>query len=387
MTPILRFFLASLSVFALTGKSSGQNLDQLSFGSDDTFEVATWNLEAFPKDGTTTLDSVQKVITALDIDVIGLQEINDTLALRHMVEELPGYGFFVADGFYAGLAYIYKTDAVSIQSIYKIYDSFPFWDIFLRAPVLMELSFQDESLVVINNHLKCCGDGILNVNNEMDEENRRYQAALLLKQYIDSNLPNAKVIVIGDLNDMLTDLPANNVFQEILDDENNYLFADYAIADGPSSNWSYPLWPSHLDHILITNELFGDFANPNSDIQAIKVDNYMSGGLWEYDEIISDHRPVALKIDFDPLTSLANNGSTINTTLFPNPTHGQLVIEFGKQYPTMALKLVALDGRVVQSWSVRDSDRIKLSLNVSAGVYSLVMETNDQIATHRVVKH
>ena len=35
------------------------------------------------------------------------------------------------------------------------------------------------------------------------------------------------------------------------------------IALGPSSNWSYPTWPSHLDHILISDEVFDEFENPN----------------------------------------------------------------------------------------------------------------------------
>ena len=36
-------------------------------------------------------------------------------------------------------------------------------------------------------------------------------------------------------------------------------FVDLEIAYGSSTNWSYPTWPSHLDHICITNELFQDF--------------------------------------------------------------------------------------------------------------------------------
>ncbi|SVD40514.1 uncharacterized protein METZ01_LOCUS393368, partial [marine metagenome] len=62
-----------------------------------------------------------------------------------------------------------------------------------------------------------------------------------------------------------------------------------------------PTWPSHLDHILITNELFDELDN--SDIQTIKIDEYLDGGWNEYDQNISDHRPVALKLDF---------GSSIN---------------------------------------------------------------------------
>ena len=69
--------------------------------------------------------------------------------------------------------------------------------------------------IVINNHFKCCGDGILNLNNNNDEENRRLQAVTYLKQYIDNNFIGKRVILLGDLNDELTDNNANNVFQKL----------------------------------------------------------------------------------------------------------------------------------------------------------------------------
>jgi hypothetical protein len=70
------------------------------------------------------------------------------------------------------------------------------------------------------------------------------------------------------------------------------------IADGSSADWSYPWWPSHIDHILITNELFDELDNSSSVIQTIKIDEFMDGGFDDYYDNISDHRPVALKLDF-----------------------------------------------------------------------------------------
>jgi hypothetical protein len=167
--------------------------------------------------------------------------------------------------------------------------------------MVMDLNFMGENIFIINNHFKCCGDGIMNLDDLGDEETRRYTASNLLKEYIDNNLPNENVIVLGDLNDILTDALENNVFQMIINDSENYLFSDMEIAESSSTDWSYPTWPSHLDHILITNELFDELDN--SDIQTIKIDEYLDGGWSEYDQNISDHRPVALKLDF---------GSSIN---------------------------------------------------------------------------
>jgi len=78
------------------------------------------------------------------------------------------------------------------------------------------------------------------------------------------------------------------------------LFSDIQIAQGNSIDWSYPTWPSHLDHILITNELFGNFQNSNSLVSVIRIDDYMSS--WNnYETNVSDHRPIGLKLDFNTI--------------------------------------------------------------------------------------
>ncbi len=159
------------------------------------------------------------------------------------------------------------------------------------------MSFMGENYFIINNHFKCCGDGTLDMNDESDEEKRRYNAVNFLKEYIDTYLSDENVIVLGDLNDDIAESSQNNVFQNVLNDTENYLFADFSIASGNSSDWSYPSWPSHLDHILITNELFDELDN--SVTLTIKVDEYLEGGWNEYDYNVSDHRPVAISFSLN----------------------------------------------------------------------------------------
>ena len=136
----------------------------------------------------------------------------------------------------------------------------------------------------------------------------------LLKQYIDDNLPGKNVVVLGDLNDDIAEESTNNVFQNILEDSDNYFFSDIEIANGPSSNWSFPSWPSHLDHILITNEIFNGLTSIQT--QTIKIDDYIDGGWNEYDYNISDHRPVAIKIfNFTTFYDLNDDGLVDNSDL------------------------------------------------------------------------
>ena len=120
---------------------------------------------------------------------------------------------------------------------------------------------------------------------------------------IDNNFSASNVILLGDLNDNLTDDAENNIFQDLIDDSANYLFLDMNIAQGNSLDWSYPTWPSHLDHILISDELFEDLQNPNSLISVIKIDEYM-GGWSNYDNNVSDHRPIGIKLDFNIISSI-----------------------------------------------------------------------------------
>ncbi|MBT3590529.1 MAG: T9SS type A sorting domain-containing protein [Candidatus Marinimicrobia bacterium] len=306
---------------------NAQNLSDLSFGTNSSLEVSTWNIEWFPKSGQSTVDSVSIIIQSLDIDIYALQEISDTNMFKQMIENIEGYDYYFKSGWFAGLAYVYKSGTVEIDTVYEIYTEEPYWRPFPRSPMVMEMNYQNQKYFIINNHFKCCGDGNMNLSDSWDEETRRYDASNLLKDYIDVNLSEENVIVLGDLNDILTDPSAHNVFQTILDDDLNFLFADIDIANGPSSGWSYPNWPSHIDHIFITNELYGIFDNSSSLIQTIQIDENMAGGFNEYDNKISDHLPVAIKLD----NNLTINDELLEPNIFqltnyPNPFNSTTTI-------------------------------------------------------------
>ncbi len=284
MKNILLFIFISISFL--------QDFDELYFGTDDALDIMTWNIEWFPKNGEITVDYVTQIIDALDIDVLAIQEVDDISSFNQVINELENYEGYLESSWFAGLAYIYNTHTVEINDIYEIYTTSPYWSPFPRSPMVMDMNFMNKNYIIINNHFKCCGDDNLNLNDEDDEETRRYIASNLLKDYVDNYFSDSNVIILGDLNDQLTDSPNDNVFQMILDDFENYLFTDMEIAQGSISDWSYPTWPSHLDHILITNELFDMFDY----VETIRIDYFMDGGFNEYDQYISDHRPVALKI-------------------------------------------------------------------------------------------
>jgi endonuclease/exonuclease/phosphatase family metal-dependent hydrolase len=338
--------------FVLTaGLLQGQSLADLSYGSDETFEVITWNIEWFPKNGQITVDSVKVIIQALDADIYALQEIDDTTAFRQMIDNIPGYETYFESFWFAGLAYVYKSSTVAILDAYEIYYTEPYWSPFPRSPLVLEVSFSGQEFIIIDNHFKCCGNGVLEINDSGDEETRRLEASNLIKQYIDENLPTANVLVVGDLNDILTDDVNNNVFQSFLNDDEKYAFADMDIAEGSSSNWSFPGWPSHLDHILITNELFDDLANDASEVQTIKIEENMSGGFSAYDTNISDHRPVGLKLELSDIIISSEEivKAPDHFSVYPNPARNLIHVCTSLLSGDGLLRIIDLNGNIVQA--------------------------------------
>jgi len=289
-TSTVTYRIAAYSGSSFSSAGTGSlTLASLFFGTAETFDVMTWNVLSFPRYDTITVGAVSQAIKALDIDVVGLQEIASETGFQQLLDSLGNWEGYRANSaaYDIDLAFVYNPASVTVHQIYEIFrheNAFP------RPPLVIELTWNSVPLVVIDNHYKAY--------DEDDDRKRRLAASDSLESYISNYFSDANVIVMGDFNDLLTDAQSVNVFWPFLSKSDSYEFADYGIATGSSTFFSYPKYSSHLDHILITNELFTTFANPASAISTILVDNYLSGGWNEYDVKISDHRPVALKLAF-----------------------------------------------------------------------------------------
>jgi len=241
-----------------------------------TLDVVTWNVEQYPLD-VVTPGAIKVSLDTLKADIIAFQEVkNPDNLIEAVIDSLPDWEFVYADVRYdLELGFAYKLDEItSISSLKLLYpdnsNAFP------REPVLITIEHSSGFKVnLINIHLKCCNDGV----------ERRALASQLLKDYIDTNFPNEATILLGDFNDEISD--ANNPFSNFISDEANYKFADMEIANGDPIFWSYPSFGSqgsHIDHILISDELF-DLVN---ETQTLKLDECIPN--YEYG--VSDHLPV-----------------------------------------------------------------------------------------------
>ena len=267
-------------------------------GSDDSFEAVTWNLHNFPNDGgSREIELVAQAIEAMGADVVALQEIANVPRFADLLELLPAWSGYVArSDQFQNLAYVWLDSTVTVNRVREILTSE--WRPLPRSPLVLELTWRERSLVLVNNHLKCCGDGILDRDDADDEENRRWVACQLLEAWIAAEHPDDAVILLGDLNDLLDDPARHNVFTPFLDRPESYLFADLAVALGPAPGWSWGPGQSHLDHLLVSDELFAALGADGASCATLRLDQALDG---EFRTHVSDHAPVAVVLPGDEL--------------------------------------------------------------------------------------
>ena len=283
-----RMIIGALLLLIFNSCAENKNIitsgNSTQFGTESTLDIITWNIEQFPKNNL-TVSYLAELIDSMNVDIIAMQEIwsdGASGSFENLKTKLDGW-----DGYRksSGLAYLYKTE-LTINSLTEINEL----NEIIRKPYLLSLTWGGQNIYIINNHFKAFSGA--------ENEAERKIASEKIENYINEYLEDLNVIVLGDLNDELNDEESVNVFQNFIIDSTNYKFVDMDIAYSSSSNWSYPSWPSHLDHILITNELFDEFENGFFSVQTIRLEEYFDNDWTEYENYISDHRPVGLRLKF-----------------------------------------------------------------------------------------
>jgi len=266
------------------------NFDVPSFNRDDFLDVATWNMEWFPKSKDSTITAVAEIMQKVNADIYAVQEIGSLKQFAAMMDLLPAYDFQVTrQSSFFDQAIIYKKSVLQYlgrsepfsESDYNFAGRPP-----LRVDFLWTHGGAKEAISVLDLHLKCCGNGLERRKKSVDE----------LHEYLSLGLEwgEDNIIVMGDWNDQLDDVGTMQSFGAFLDDPENFHFATAEIA-GDVKQASYPSWPSFLDHILIGKGLFDEFENGGT-IQTLPVEKWL--GSWDnYELIISDHRPVLMQLN------------------------------------------------------------------------------------------
>lgn len=246
-----------------------------------TIDIMTWNVRSFPMDSLTTIDQLARIIKQQNPDVIAFQEISTIDVWEEFLSTMAGWEGIINESGDYNLGFLYKISEVSLISGPEVLFEQDYGT-FQRSPLAIKLRhWTGLEWTLINVHLKCC-------SGEENELKRR-RASEKLKMYLDENHHDDPIMVLGDFNGLIVGIADNdNVFIDFVNDTAYYKFADMKIASGPVADWSYPTWPSHLDHILITDELYEHIIETRTLLY-----DQCDG---RYFNTISDHRAVMVRM-------------------------------------------------------------------------------------------
>jgi endonuclease/exonuclease/phosphatase family metal-dependent hydrolase len=257
-------------------------------GTDTSLDIATWNIENFPK-ATTTPEFLADLISSMDIDLIGVQEIANESAFTELVDRLPEHDGVLSshtysDGSYQKVGFIYKIGTIELSDTTLLFSGSGYN--FPRPPMQTTVSVFSEgalvrTLTAIVIHLKAGVDP--------ESAQRRTDAVIALEGYLQSQVDgpgNDDIILIGDFNDILTSSIGLAVFSPFTDATSEYTVHTRDLAEG---GWeTYLPSRSILDHIISTSSVSPAFNAP--------IIPQLDDEFWNYENTVSDHLPVVINL-------------------------------------------------------------------------------------------
>lgn len=261
-------------------------------GSGGTLDIGTWNLAHFgnpDESGPLQTELAADIIASLELDLIGVQEIEDVDEWNELLARLPNHeGVLSAStgneaGFDQRTGFIYRCGPLTPGRAVQLFNgnfNFP------RAPLQVDFHFDDGSasfdFIAIVVHFKAFSD--------FESSERRKEAFVLLQTYVDSLVNaesgNENVIILGDFNERLDDVTGGRNWAPFLDGTRYVVRTQPLVDRGEASFISGG--GAILDH-LITTRGFDDEAGAAT-ISIPRVDTEVPN----YRDDVSDHRPVAL---------------------------------------------------------------------------------------------
>lgn len=268
-------------------------------GSDATFDVVTWNIRQFgagSRDPGPQIRRVRDVVSGVDADLWGVQEISDSSDFATVMTELAprGYARLLANDpsvegggeHYPGnsikVGIVYKTAAVSVSSARIILEELDY-EFAGRPPmeILVEVTHGGATMdaVVVVLHAKASADSA--------SWARRQRAGDGLKEYLDATWGATPVWVIGDWNDdvdvSITE-GLDTPYRTFVDAAPDWVFpTEFLSRNGISS---IPRYEDPVDHILASDEVMAGFQDGS--VQVLRVDSHIP----DFENAASDHLPV-----------------------------------------------------------------------------------------------
>ncbi len=308
--------------------------DTSTVSPEQTLDVVTWNIEWFgntsngPSPETGQRDSVRAIIEALDADVYAFQEISSETLLTEVADALPDYELVIQTDFVSQppnepgvsqkLAFLYKSAVVTpvrteglLADIHPLYNGgdasalvgYPVEDRTRfyasgRLPYLLEADVTiggvTERIHFIDLHARA--------NSSRDPQERydmrRYDVEAL-KNYIDTALTDAQVILLGDYNDdvdeTVADVDATTssyvayVADSTVDATDDQFYRVVTASLSEAGFRSFVSRENMIDHIAVTDELVDNVLAGTETVHYEFFDG-------DYASTTSDHFPVSARL-------------------------------------------------------------------------------------------
>lgn len=260
-------------------------------GGSATFDLATWNIEFFPKDPSTPA-LVADIVTSMDLDVVVVEEIASEDAWSELVARLPEHEGLLSPhvyspGEYQKLGVLYRKGLVTPGPLRLLFqgDTGPF----PRPPITVPITVNDGvhaplQLSLIGVHLKA--------GTTTDDRSRRIDALATLETYLRGQVDGGyedDIVILGDFNEVLTDAASQAVFGDLYSDPTRYKIQTRSYAQSGGITY-LGFGGRDLDHIITTSALEPELSN-GGELVVLRLDQMFGG----YDPLLSDHLPVVLK--------------------------------------------------------------------------------------------
>lgn len=374
-------------------------------GNDTLIDVACWNVEWLgdadngPSNETLQYNNVKDVLTKTDMDVWGLAEVSNSTTFYNLLLALSAY-----DGTESSYSQTQKTALVwkkakfDLISYTNINDASQpdFYNAFAgRYPLEVVLKTKGgnavDTLYFYVVHLKAnSGSG------DQDSYNRRKNASVYLKKFLDTQRRNKKVIVLGDWNDdvdrsvvMINSSYLESPFQNFVNDSAKYLFTSLSLS--LAGETSYPNFnpKNMIDHQLNSRALSDSFYVKRSAAVMKQLSTQISG----YTNNTSDHYPVYARYNFKrypKVTPVDTPHSGLNSwdvagglNIYPNPANKQVYLS--EPLNLTSASLIDQSGRSVPlPIAGIQQQMLVLPEGLTAGVYVLYLQTSEGVITRKL---
>jgi hypothetical protein len=106
----------------------------------------------------------------------------------------------------------------------------------------------------------------------------------------------------------------------------------------------------------------------------------LTGGI--YTVTIEDDNACVESFDFTVTSELGIEENGLQTTLsvFPNPSNGSFQLQLGNSESTIYIEIVNSLGQTLQSFESKGNEKLNISLNKAAGIYSIRLTNNNGTA-------